>query len=59
MDVSKNKSNNILVRGVASTKFTIFMNTEKIIQTDLLARIDVSEEVADWCDHCNQGHPIY
>ena len=25
----------------------------------IIARLDLSEDVADWCDHCSQGHPDY
>lgn len=24
---------------------------------ELEVRLDVSEAHAEWCDHCNQGHP--
>lgn len=25
----------------------------------VVARLDLSEDAADWCDHCNEGHPDY
>lgn len=35
------------------------MLQENLIYDDVIARLDVSEEVADWCDRCSEGHPIY
>jgi len=25
----------------------------------VVARLDLSEDAADWCDRCNEGHPDY
>ena len=35
------------------------MLQENLISEDVIDRLDVSEEATDWCDHCNEGHPIY
>lgn len=35
------------------------MEQDSLIYDDVIARLDVSEEAAEWCDHCSQGHPIY
>lgn len=35
------------------------MEQDKQIYDDVIARLDVSEEVADWCDWCKEGHPVY
>ena len=34
------------------------MLQENLINEDVITRLDESEEIADWCDHCSQGHPI-
>lgn len=33
------------------------MAQNKAIFAELDARLDVSEAQAEWCDHCNEGHP--
>jgi len=33
------------------------MEQSNLIYDDVIARLDVSEAVADWCDQCGQGHP--
>lgn len=35
------------------------MVQENVIFEDVVARLDVSEEVADWCDRCSEGRPNY
>ena len=35
------------------------MVQENLIVEDVIARIDLTEEVADWCDWCKEGHPTY
>ena len=35
------------------------MTQENLIYEDLIIRLDVSEEAADWCDRCSEGHPVY
>ncbi len=38
-------------------KFYIIMVQNESIYAELDARLDVSEARAEWCDHCNEGHP--
>ncbi len=33
------------------------MAQNEAIFAELDARLDVSEAQAEWCDHCNEGHP--
>jgi hypothetical protein len=33
------------------------MGQNETLSAELEARLDASEAQAEWCDHCNQGHP--
>lgn len=35
------------------------MTQEELIFDDVIIRLDISEETADWCDWCKEGHPVY
>jgi len=35
----------------------IIMTQNENIYAELEIRLDASEAQAEWCDHCNQGHP--
>lgn len=33
------------------------MVQNEVLFAELDVRLDASEVQAEWCDHCNQGHP--
>lgn len=33
------------------------MSQDSSIYEELDVRLDVNEAQAEWCDHCNEGHP--
>lgn len=60
------KSRKRVCNGVADLPATGWINTfnsipimaqNEAIFAELDARLDVSEAQAEWCDHCNEGHP--